>query len=1054
MSQFFIDRPVFAIVVAIVILLAGGIAGANLPIAQYPNIVLPTINVFAVYLGASPEVVEQAIAQPIEQQVNGVDGMFHMDSQSASDGSYSLNVTFDLGKDPDMATVLVQNRVTRATPGLPGEVNQNGVTVQKQQPDVLMHFVLYSPGGTYDDLWLNNYGAINVVDPVKRLKGVGDVRAFGSDFGMRIWLRPDKMARLGITAQDVMAAVQEQNVQAAAGQVGQRPSPKDQAFQYSVRVQGRLVDEDEFGAIIVHSEPDGSFVRLRDIARVELAARDYTYVDTRNGKPAAVFAVNPTPDASALETSALIRAELEQLSKRFPPDVKYEVFSDTSVFVRESLSEVVKTFFEALALVLIVVFLFLQSWRATLIPLLAIPVSLVGTFAAFLALGFSINTLTLFGMVLAIGIVVDDAIVVVEAAEHHMDAEGLSPKEATRRAMQDVAGPVVAIALVLSSVFVPVAFMGGIAGQLYKQFAMTVTVSVILSAIVALSLTPALCALLLRPRSGKGPSGRLGVFFGAFNRWFDRTLEGYTRGVQVAVRRTALVLLTLLAIAVGAGLLMKFVPGGFVPEEDQGYFMGSVQLPPAASLVRTMEAMKQVDVLASQVPGVDGTITICGYDMLTGTVQSNAALLVGHLKPWSERRSRSEQVGAVLDEIRRRTSTVPGCVAMFFNPPAIPGMGSTGGFQMMLQDRGAGSPEALAEVAQQVAAAARKRKEIGQAYVLSSAGTPAYQLKVDREKCKKLGVPVSDVFLALQTFLGGIQINDFSRFGRTFKVSMQAEPSYRSDIKDVDFFYVRSTTGNMVPLKTLVSSANTSGPQTIERYNMYPTAQLGGGAAPGYSSGQAIRAMEEVAAQVLPNNYAYEWYGLSLQEKLAAGKAPLIFGLALVFVFLFLAAQYESWAVPFAVLLAVPIGVFGALAGQWARGLQNNVYAQIGLILLIGLAAKNAILIVEFAKVRRDDGMGLVQAAVEASRLRLRPILMTSLAFILGVLPLVIASGAGSGSRHALGTSVFFGMITATALAIFVVPVLFVEVVKIAERLSGKGPQAPTDKTDEGGPTP
>ncbi len=1028
MSRFFIDRPVFAIVVAIVLLLAGGIAGANLPIAQYPNIVLPTINVFAVYLGASPEVVEQAIAQPIEQQVNGVDGMFHMDSQSASDGSYSLNVTFDLGKDPDMATVLVQNRVTRATPGLPGEVNQNGVTVQKQQPDVLMHFVLYSPGGTYDDLWLNNYGSINVVDPIKRLKGVGDVRAFGSDFGMRIWLRPDKMARLGITAQDVMAAVQEQNVQAAAGQVGQRPSPKDQAFQYSVRVQGRLVDEDEFGAIIVHSEPDGSFVRLRDIARVELAARDYTYVDTRNGKPAAVFAVNPTPDASALQTSALIRAELEQLSKRFPPDVKYEVFSDTSVFVRESLTEVVKTFFEALVLVLIVVFLFLQSWRATLIPLLAIPVSLVGTLAAFLALGFSINTLTLFGMVLAIGIVVDDAIVVVEAAEHHMDAEGLSPKEATRRAMQDVAGPVVAIALVLSSVFVPVAFMGGIAGQLYKQFAMTVTVSVILSAIVALSLTPALCALLLRPRSGQGSSGRLGVFFGAFNRWFDRTLEGYTRGVQLAVRRTALVLLTLLAIAVGAGLLMKFVPGGFVPEEDQGYFMGSVQLPPAASLLRTMEAMKQVDVLASQVPGVDGTITICGYDILTGTVQSNAALLVGHLKPWSERRSRSEQVGAILDEIRRKTSVVPGCVAMFFNPPAIPGMGSTGGFQMMIQDRGAGSPEALSEVAQQVAAAARKRKEIG--------------------------LPVSDVFLALQTFLGGIQINDFSRFGRTFKVSMQAEPSYRSDIKDVDFFYVRSNTGNMVPLKTLVSSANTSGPQTIERYNMYPTAQLGGGAAPGYSSGQAIRAMEEVAEQVLPNNYAYEWYGLSLQEKLAAGKAPLIFGLALVFVFLFLAAQYESWAVPFAVLLAVPIGVFGALAGQWARGLQNNVYAQIGLILLIGLAAKNAILIVEFAKVRRDGGMDIVKAAVEASRLRLRPILMTSLAFILGVLPLVIASGAGSGSRHALGTSVFFGMITATALAIFVVPVLFVEVVKIAERLSGKGPQAPPEKADEGGPTP
>jgi hydrophobe/amphiphile efflux-1 (HAE1) family protein len=1052
MAQFFIDRPVFAIVVALVIILAGSIAGVNLPIAQYPNVNLPTINVSAFYLGASPEVVEQAIAQPLEQQVNGVDGMFHMDSQSASDGSYSLNVTFDLGKDPDIATVLVQNRVARATPGLPAEVNQSGVLVQKQQPDVLIHFVLYSPKGSYDDLWLNNYGAINVVDPVKRLKGVGDVRAFGSDFGMRIWLRPDKMARLGITAGDVERAVLEQNVQAAAGQVGQRPSPKDQAFQYSVRVQGRLVDEEEFANIIVHSEPDGSFVRIRDIGRVELAAKDYTYVDTRNGMPAAVFAVNPTPDASALETSRLVREELELLSKRFPPDVKAEVFTDSSVFVRESLREVVKTFFEALLLVLIVVFLFLQSWRATLIPMLAVPVSLVGTFAAFLALGFSINTLTLFGMVLAIGIVVDDAIVVVEAVEHHLEAGAPDAKEATRRAMRDVSGPVVAIALVLSSVFVPVAFLGGIAGQLYKQFAVTVTVSVLLSAIVALSLTPALCALLIKPKKERLSFGPLSRFFGAFNRWFDRTLEGYTRGVQLAVRRAALVLLTLLAVAGGAGLLMKFVPGGFVPAEDQGYFFGSVTLPDAASLERTMAAMKQVDALAGKVPGVDGTITICGFDILTSTVRSNAGLLVGHLKPWSERTSSRESMEAILNEIRRRTSAVPGATAMFFNPPAIPGMGSTGGFQMMLQDRGAGSSDDLSTVAEQVAAAARKRPEIGQAYVLYSAGTPAYQVRVDRDKCKKLGVPVNDVFVALQTFLGGVQINDFSRFGRTFKVSMQAEPEYRSDIRDIDFFYVRGASGNMVPLNTLVTSTDTTGPQNIERYNMYPTAQLGGNAAPGYSSGQAIRAMEEVADAVLPNTYAYEWYGLSLQEKLAAGKAPLIFGLALVFVFLFLAAQYESWAVPFAVLLAVPIGVFGALAGQWLRGLDNNVYAQIGLILLIGLAAKNAILIVEFAKVRRDGGMDLVQSAVEASRMRLRPILMTSFAFILGVLPLVLARGAGSGSRHALGTSVFFGMIAATALAIFVVPVLFVEVIRVAERLTRKSQG--TDGAPEGGPQP
>jgi hydrophobe/amphiphile efflux-1 (HAE1) family protein len=1051
MAQFFIDRPVFAIVVALVITLAGVIAGVNLPVAQYPDITLPTINVSTNYMGASADVVEQAIAQPVEEAVNGVDGMFHMDSQSANNGTYSLNVTFDLGRDPDISTVLVQNRVARAAPTLPSEVNQQGIVVQKQQPDVLMHLVLYSPKGTYDDLWLGNYGNINVVDPIKRVKGVGDVRNFGSDFGMRLWLRPDKMARLGITAGDVARAVKEQNVQAPAGQVGQYPSPEDQAFQYSVRVQGRLTDPQEFEDIVVHSEPDGSFVRIKDIARVELAARDYSALATRNGKPAAVFSVNLTPDASAVETASLIRAELKDLARRFPADVAYEVFTDSTVFVKESLSEVVKTFFEALALVLLVVFLFLQSWRATLIPVLAVPVSLVGTFAAFLLLGFSINTLTLFGMVLAIGIVVDDAIVVVEAVQHHMEAEGVDPREATRRAMKDVSGPVVAIALVLSSVFVPVAFLGGIAGQLYKQFAVTVTVSVLLSALVALSLTPALCALLLKRPEERRLPGPLARFTGGFERWFERTLEGYTRGVRLAIRRTALVLTTLLALTAAAGLLMKFVPKGFVPDEDQGYFFGSVTLPQASSLVRTKAAVEKVDALARQVPGVDGTITVVGYDILSGTIQSNTALVVGHLKPWSERKSKAERIDAVLAEIRRRTSAVPDAVAMFFNPPSIPGMGNTGGFQMMLEDRAAGLPEDLAQVAQQVVTAARARPEIGQVYTLFDVGTPALQLAVDREKCKKLGVPVDDVFIAFQSFLGGLEINDFSRFGRNFKVTMQAEPRYRSDIRDAHFFHVRGGSGAMVPLDTLVTARPTSGPQTIERYNVYRTAQVGGTVAPGYSSGQAIAAMEEVAERVLPGSYAYEWYGLSLQEKLSAGKAPLIFGLALLFVFLFLAAQYESWAVPLAVLMAVPIGVFGALAGQWARGLQNNVYAQIGLILLIGLAAKNAILIVEFAKVRRESGMDLVQAATEAARLRLRPILMTSLAFILGVVPLVLASGAGSGARHALGTSVFFGMIAATGLAIFVVPVLFVEVVKIAERLRGTKTKPPSVGPQAGG---
>ena len=966
MAQFFIDRPVFAIVVALVIILAGSIAGLNLPIAQYPNVNLPTINVSAFYLGASPEVVEQAIAQPVEQQVNGVDGMFHMDSQSASDGSYSLNVTFNLGKDPDIATVLVQNRVARATPGLPAEVNQSGVLVQKQQPDVLIHFVLYSPKGSYDDLWLNNYGAINVVDPVKRLKGVGDVRAFGSDFGMRIWLRPDKMARLGITAGDVERAVLEQNVQAAAGQVGQRPSPKDQAFQYSVRVQGRLVDEEEFANIIVHSEPDGSFVRIRDIGRVELAAKDYTYVDTRNGMPAAVFAVNPTPDASALETSRLVREELERLSKRFPPDVNAEVFTDSSVFVRESLKEVVKTFFEALLLVLVVVFLFLQSWRATLIPMLAVPVSLVGTFAVFLALGFSINTLTLFGMVLAIGIVVDDAIVVVEAVEHHLEAGAPDAKEATRRAMRDVSGPVVAIALVLSSVFVPVAFLGGIAGQLYKQFAVTVTVSVLLSAIVALSLTPALCALLIKPRHKSTSSGPLSRFFGAFNRWFDRTLDGYTRGVQLAVRRTALVLFTLLAIAAGAGLLMKFVPGGFVPQEDQGYFFGSVTLPDAASLVRTKEAMEQVDALAGKVPGVDGTITICGFDILTGTVRSNAGLLVGHLKPWGERTSGKESMDAILNEIRRRTSAVPGCTAMFFNPPAIPGMGSTGGFQMMLEDRAAGD---LGGPRQCGGAGGRGGQEAARDRaglralqrrhaLLPGARGPGQVQEARRPRKRRLrgaadlpGGSPDQRLLALRPHLQG------QHAGRA-RVP-ERHPRHRLLLRARGL-------RNMVPLNTLVTSADATGPQNIERYNLYPTAQLGGNAAPGYSSGQAIRAMEEVADSVLPNTTPTS--GTASASRRSSPRARRPSSSAWPW-----SSSSSSWprstrAGPCPSPSSSPCpSACSARLRDSGRGLENNVYAQIGLILLIGLAAKNAILIVEFAKVRRDGGMGLVESAVEAS---------------------------------------------------------------------------------------
>jgi hydrophobe/amphiphile efflux-1 (HAE1) family protein len=1056
MARFFIDRPIFAIVVALIISLAGIISLLNLPIAQYPDIVLPMINVTAAYLGASPDVVEQAVAQPIEQQVNGVEKMLYMDSQSASDGSYSLNVTFALGKDPDIATVQVQNRVSQAQGSLPSEVINTGVTVTKQNSDTLMYFALYSPKGTYDDLWLNNYGNINVVDVIKRVKGVGSVNVFASDFGMRLWLRPDKMARLGITTTDVYHAVQEQNVQAPAGQVGQYPAPKGQAFQFTVRVQGRLVEVSEFENIVVKALSDGSFVRVKDIARVELAARDYKFMGTLNGQPAAIFSVNLTPDASAVETSGLIRGELKQLASRFPPDVAYNIFTDNTVFVEESLKEVVKTFFEALFLVLIVVFLFLQSWRATLIPMLAVPVSLIGTFASYTLLGFSINTLTLFAMVLAIGIVVDDAIVVVEAVEHHMEQDRMSPKEATRKAMEEVSGPVVAIALVLSSVFVPVAFLGGIAGQLYKQFAVTVAISTVLSAIIALSLTPALCALLLKPHAQGGKRALAGRFFAGFNEWFERMTARYTRAVRVSIRRSAIMLLTLAILAAAAFSLMNVVPGGFVPDEDQGYFFGTITLPEAASLERTKKATEQVDAIVRRIPGVEGTVTIVGYDMLSSTIKSNCALLVASLKPWAERSSTNKHIKPIMNLIYQDATKIPEAMTLVFNPPPIPGMGNTGGFQFMLQDRGGGTPEALAQVSQQVLAAAKKRPQIGQIYSVFSVNTPSYQLDVDREKAKKLGIQVNDIFMALQTYLGGMLVNDFSRFGRTYKVTMQAEPGYRNDISAINFFYVRSASGDMVPLSTLLAPRMTSNAPTIERFNVYRTAQIGGGAASGYSSGQAMTAMEEVAAEVLPSGYAFEWAGMSKQEKESAGKAPIIFGLALVFVFLFLAALYESWAVPFAVLFAVPLGVFGALLAQWIRGLDLDVYAQIGLILIIGLAAKNAILIVEFAKARRDKGMDLAESAAEAAQLRLRPILMTSFAFILGVVPLVIASGAGSASRHALGTSVFGGMIAATGLAIFIVPVLFVTVVKLAEKTKqGAEPaNTPPPDSDEGGARP
>jgi hydrophobe/amphiphile efflux-1 (HAE1) family protein len=998
---------------------------------------LPTIRVNAAYPGANAEVVERAVAQAIEEQVNGVEGMVYMQSSAAGNGSYQLDVTFGLDTNADIAAVQVQNRVSQANARMPQEVMSAGVTTKKSTPDTLMYVALHSPNGTYDELFLNNYLAVNVVEAIKRVKGVGSVQVFGAEFGMRVWLKPDRMSRLGISPTDIFQAIKEQNQQAPAGQIGALPVPKNQQFQYSVQVRGQLETVEEFGAIILRALPDGSTVRIRDVARVELGAKEYFFSVNFNGKPATAFSVSVTPDASAIETADLIQRTMQDLSASFPSDLAYSVVIDNTVFVKQSLEEVVKTFFEALLLVLIVVFIFLQSWRATLIPMLAVPVSLVATFAAFTVLGFTINTLTLFGMVLAIGIVVDDAIVVVEAVEHHMHANGMSPRDATIKAMEEVSGPVIAIALILAAVFVPVAFLGGIAGVMYQQFAITVAVSTALSAVVALTLTPALCALMLKPKDHHAKPGPLGRAFGGFNRMFEAVTERYGNGVSRAIR-ASLASLAVLGILIAAAFgIMQKVPGGFVPPEDQGYFLGSVQLPAAASMNRTIAVTDEMQKIIDTTPGVASSLMINGYSVLTGSVSSDAALFVVALKPWAERVKPEEQLGSILRSMYARGQGLREANVLVFNPPPIPGLGTTGGFSFKLQDRVGNSPMDLAQVAQAFANEARKRPEIGSVYSKFNPATPAIKLELDRERAKKLGVPINDVSLALQTFLGGINVNDFSRFGRSFKVSMQAESEYRADVKGLNLMHVRSSNGDMIPLTALVSSESISAPTTLQRYNLFRTADIGGDPAPGYSSGDAIRAMEEVAREVLPPGYGYEWSGISLQEKESAGKAPLIFAFAILFVFLFLAALYESWAVPFAVLLAVPLGLFGAMTGLYAVGLTNNIYAQIGIVLLIGLAAKNAILIVEFAKLKRDGGADAVTAAIEAAKLRLRPIIMTSFAFILGVVPLILSSGAGAAARVSMGVTVFCGMLAATLLAIFFVPVLYVAVERVVERLGG-----------------
>ncbi len=1037
MARFFIDRPVFAIVLSLFIVIGGLVSVAILPIAQYPQITAPRVVVSGFYIGANAEVVEQSVAQSIEPQVNGVEGMQDMQSTSDNSGNYTLDVTFELDRDADMMSVQVQNRVAQANSLLPSEVLSAGVTTTKESADTAMYFSLYSPTDEYDSLFLKNYASINIIDDIKRINGIGGVQEYGSEFGMRIWLQPDKMAQVGVTSTDVANAVMAQNVQAPAGIIGQYPSAPGQQFQYSAQVKGRLVSPQEFENIIVRANKDGSYLRVKDVARVELSAKDYYFLSDTNGHDSVVFAISLTTDANAMDTIGKVNALLEESSKKFPPGVVYKVVSDNTRFIRESLKEVIHTFVEALILVLIVVFIFLQNWRATVIPMLAVPVSLIGTFAAFVLLGFSINTLTLFAMVLAIGLVVDDAIVVVEAVEHHIEHTGLSPREATYRAMREVSGPVVAIAFVLASVFIPVAFFGGTVGVLYQQFALTISISMALSAFVALTLTPVLCSLLLKGEREK-KDGILTRFFIKFNIWFEKTTESYGRYAEKCINHAKITLCGLLAIMILALTFMELLPSSFVPDEDQGYFMTAMILPEAASLERTRAVGANFGAKVAKIPGVEDVIIVSGYDILTSASKPNCGIVICGLKPWEERKTKELQVQSIIQQVMGLSMHEPEAVFMAFNAPVLPGASSTGALSLALLDRGGGTIDEMSELSKQFLAEAQKRPEVGSIFTTFSVNTPGYKFDVDRDKASALGVPVNDVFSALQTFLGGQQVNDFNLFGRTWKVVMQAEPQFRANVDALRFFFVRSNTGSMVPLNTLAKADSTMVVSSIKRYNGLRSFQIGGNPAEGYSTGQAMAALETVSSQVLPNTYSYEWYGQSRDEKASGGRSAMVFGFAILFSFLCLAALYESWSIPFAVLLSVPTAVMGAAGLQYFVGLENNVYMQIGLVMLIGLAAKNAILIVEFAKLNLDNGMPVVEAAIAAAKLRLRPILMTSFAFIIGCLPLAIASGAGAGARNAMGTAVVGGMTAATFLGIFIIPTLFVTIEKLSERFKSK----------------
>ena len=1033
----FIRRPITAIVISIVIVLVGLIALKSLSIAQYPEITPPTVSITGNFTGGDAKTVEQTTTTPIETQVNGVPGMTYITSNSASNGQSSINVNFEIGTDPNIAAMDVQNRVSIAQPSLPDAVKRLGLTVRKRIPSIMVALAFYSPNGTHDANFIGNYANIYVKDALQRVKGVGDIVTRADDFGMRIWLNPGKLANFGMTTTDITAALVEQNLQVAAGVVGGNPQPAAQTFEYSVLTNSRINTKAQFEQIIVRTIPaTGAIVYLKDVARVELGKFDYGSNAFVNGKPAAFVMVYQAPGANAMETYDGINKTLAELKKNFPRDIDYLVPLESVSVVKVSIEEVLKTLSEAFLLVVIVVFLFLQNWRATLIPILAIPVSLIGTFIFFVPFGFTINTLTLFAFVLAIGIVVDDAIIVVEAVQHHIDHGKLTAKEATTLAMKEISGPIIAIALILAAVFVPVGFLPGIVGRLYQQFAITIAVSVIISALVALSLTPALCSIMLKPSKERSEKlGLLDRFFAWFNRGFSKMNLSYTRGVAKWIKASPLVLIMMLCLFVGLFFLFKNKPAGFIPSEDEGRLYVTYEMPEATSTFRSKEMLLKLMKRVQAIPGVNIVGGLAGYNIVTVSNKSNVGTLFVNLHPWKERSTKELALKNIITEIQKQTADIKEAKIKAIGPPAIPGLGATAGFTFEIQQTTAiGDIQQFELVAKQFLTTLLKRPEIGTAYTYFTSHTPSYQVDVDKEKVKKMGVSMIDVFSTMSTLLGSNYVNDFNLYGRNFRVIVQGDSIYRSSVDELQKYYVRNSMGEMIPLGSLVTSKVIENPSVISHFNISRAIEINGTPKVGFSSGQAIDALREVAEETLPEGYGFEFSGLSRQEIKAAGSSLNIFLISILFVFLFLAALYESWSVTFSVLLAVPIGAFGAILNlTLLPSLTNNVYAQIGLITLIGLAAKNAILIVEFAKERVDRGGEIIPATLQAVALRLRPIIMTSMAFILGVIPLMLATGAAAESRKTIGWTVFGGMLFATTLAIFVVPVLFVLITKLSK---------------------